>query len=454
MKNNNRHFVKASLLKASTVIEFEDILDFCRYAEQHASKEFFSLSKNSKFAVLTNGVIVQIASNDYQCPEDYKKALQSGFPNASDYYNALEAGISKFEEYDLIQKCGISDKHLYDEIQKQGFLEGFEKYNEYLKQEDSIKKEVPPANPYKLYLHARDCGFKNFKHFFEALQGGFTNAKEHTVAQEKGYNNLADYKEGIENGFLDAKVYKHAKEMGVKTFQQLLQKDNLELAYPELTHDQKVCLFLLSKLEQGKKASVNKLNSLLNESLEEYKDPETKKLFGWFTTALGSKKKLAPFLQENENVRRFGTYDADGEFFEVNAIKDRSVVIDGSNVAHNSVKSSEKPSIGNLILMVKYLKKVGFSDILIIADASLRHKLSDLHRLEELSKIAKYEIAPAATSADKFIISYVKSKHCLVISNDAFKEHKVVDTWTAMNIDYYRLTFMITDGEVFMPDLK
>ena len=79
MKNNNRHFVKASLLKASTVIEFEDILDFCRYAEQHASKEFFSLSKNSKFAVLTNGVIVQIASNDYQCPEDYKKALQSGF---------------------------------------------------------------------------------------------------------------------------------------------------------------------------------------------------------------------------------------------------------------------------------------------------------------------------------------------------------------------------------------
>ena len=234
----------------------------------------------------------------------------------------------------------------------------------------------------------------------------------------------------------------------------MLQKDNLELAYPELTHDQNVCLFLLSKLEQGKKASVNKLNSLLNESLEEYKDTETKKLFSWFTTALGSKKKLAPFLQNNENVRKFGTYDADGEFFEVNAIKDRSVVIDGSNVAHNSIKSSEKPSIGNLILMVKYLKKVGFSDILIIADASLRHKLSDLNRLEELSKIAKYEIAPAATSADKFIISYVKLKHCLLISNDTFKEHKVVDTWTAMNIDYYRLTFMITDGEVFMPDLK
>ena len=454
MKNSNKHFVKASLLQASTVIELEDIMDFCKYAEQHASKEFFSLSNNSRFAILNNGMAIQIPSNGYQCPEDYKKAVQSGFPSATDYYNASGTGITKFEDYELIQKCGINDKHLFDEIQKQGFLEGFEKYNEYLKQEESIKTDVTPSNPYKLYLHSRENGFKNFKHFFEALQGGFTNAKEYTVAQEKGFENLADYKEGIENGFLEAKVYHYAKGLGVKTFQQLLQKDNLELAYPELTHDQNVCLFLLSKLEQGKKASVNKLNSLLNESLEEYKDTETKKLFSWFTTALGSKKKLAPFLQNNENVRKFGTYDADGEFFEVNAIKDRSVVIDGSNVAHNSIKSSEKPSIGNLILMVKYLKKVGFSDILIIADASLRHKLSDLNRLEELSKIAKYEIAPAATSADKFIISYVKSKHCLLISNDTFKEHKVVDTWTAMNIDYYRLTFMITDGEVFMPDLK
>jgi hypothetical protein len=80
--------------------------------------------------------------------------------------------------------------------------------------------------------------------------------------------------------------------------------------------------------------------------------------------------------------------------------------------------------------------------------------LGDGERIKELGQLAKYEIAPAATSADTFLISHVKSRHCLLLSNDTFKQYKVSDSWTATNIDYYRLTFMITNGEVFMPDLK
>ena len=91
---------------------------------------------------------------------------------------------------------------------------------------------------------------------------------------------------------------------------------------------------------------------------------------------------------------------------------------------------------------------------MIIADASLRHKLGDASRIKELGEIAKYEIAPAATTADVFLITHVKARHCLLLSNDTFKDHKLEDSWVANNIDYYRLTFMITDGEVIMPDLK
>lgn len=454
MKNTNRHSIKASVLQASTIIEFEDISDFCRFADQHASKEYFFLLENSKFAILHNSSLIQISANGFLCVEDYKKATQNAFPNATDYYKALENGITKFEDFEMIQKCGISDKHIFDEIQKEGFIEGFEIFKEYNDTEESFKISTIISNPFELYTHVLNSGFDSFKIFFEALKSGFTNANDYNVAIEKGFETLATYKDAVENGFPESKTYHIAREHNVKTFQQLLQKANLELAYPDLTHDQNIFLFLLSKLEQGKKASVNKLNSLLEEDLKEYKEMETGEFLPWFMRYFEKQEDIATFLQENENVKKFGTYDNDGEFFEVNSIKDRSVVIDGSNVAHNSVSSSEKPTIANLILMVKYLKAKGFTDILIIADASLRHKINDLDRLEELSEIAKYEIAPAATSADKFIISYVKSKHCLVISNDSFKEHKVLDPWTAMNIDFYRLTFMITDGEVFMPDLK
>lgn len=208
-------------------------------------------------------------------------------------------------------------------------------------------------------------------------------------------------------------------------------------------------------MEQNKKASLNKLHSLLEQALDEYKTPNSNQLGDWFSRSFEKSEDMSNFLLKNANVKKFGSFDVDGEFFEINTIKDRSIVIDGSNVAHNNKNGeNEKPMIAHLITMVNFLKKEGFTEILIIADASLRHKLGDVERINELGKIAKYEIAPASTSADTFLISHVKSRHCLLLSNDTFKEYKVADAWVAANIDYYRLTFMINNGEVFMPDLK
>ena len=103
--------------------------------------------------------------------------------------------------------------------------------------------------------------------------------------------------------------------------------------------------------------------------------------------------------------------------------------------------------------MVKFLKKKGFTDIVIVADASLRHKVTDKQNLQPLEKEALYYVAPAATTADTFLLSMVKSKHSLLVSNDTFREYKVQDAWIAANIDYFKLTFLIKDNEVIMPEL-
>lgn len=455
MKNSNRHYIKASVLQAATVIQIENILDFTRLVEVHSNKEIFLIADETKFAVFSNSTLLQLDSNGYKSIEDYKKAIQSGFPDAVAFYEALATGIATYEAYDLILKCGIGDKYIYEAIEKQGYLSGFETYKLHLEKEPADKNRPVFKNPFELYTAANKNGFKDFPNFFKAFERGFQQLSEFKLATEKGFTNADEYRDASEKGFPGQEAYLRAKEAGVPNYKQLTQKENLEIAYPKLIHDQSILLFILSKLEQGKKASVNKINALLDADLAEYKNPDTKEFFSWFSTSLSDVKAISGFLKSNDDVRKFGTYDPDGEFFEVNTIKDRSIVIDGSNVAHNTKHGrEEKPTIANLILMVDFLKSKGFTDILIIADASLRHKLADLDNLDALTKIAKYEIAPAATTADSFLISHVKSKHCLLLSNDTFKDYKILDPWTAMNIDYFRLTFMITDGEVFMPDLK
>jgi hypothetical protein len=41
-----------------------------------------------------------------------------------------------------------------------------------------------------------------------------------------------------------------------------------------------------------------------------------------------------------------------------------------------------------------------------------------------------------------------------MVSNDQFREWKALDPWIEDNIDYYRLTFRITDSLVLLPELE
>ena len=69
--------------------------------------------------------------------------------------------------------------------------------------------------------------------------------------------------------------------------------------------------------------------------------------------------------------------------------------------------------------------------------------------------LCDYNEAPAERPADINIINYVKMHHCLLVSNDNFREWKHQDSWIEDNLDFYRIGFRILDGKrVAMPDLE
>lgn len=457
MKINNRNYITASVVHSATTIEVDNILEFCQYIENHSVRDIFLISELSKFAILTQSSIIQIPTSNYINIDDAKKAAQNNFPTAEDFYEALDSGIEKYEDYEMIRNWGITDKSEFEQIQSTGYIDGYKNYRLYLEEDEYINAEIPVfSSAFELYTFAKSQHFERFDDCFTAIKAGFSNYGDYAIAIEKGFQFAKDYQYAIDNGFPDYNTFKRATDFQIKNFTELMQKSTLEMSYPELAHDQSVFLFMLSKLEQGKKVSVNKLSTLLESAYVDYQDTETNELLPWFTKSFESPPNVADFLQNNPAVKKFGSYDIDGEFFEINSIKDRSVVIDGSNVAYNSRQNkNDKPMLGNLITLVKYLKEKGFQDIVIIADASLRHRVADMQRMDELMGLANYMMSPAETAADIYIISYVKSKHCLFISNDTYREYKIADPWTAMNIDFFRLTFMITDeGQVHMPDLR
>jgi hypothetical protein len=103
--------------------------------------------------------------------------------------------------------------------------------------------------------------------------------------------------------------------------------------------------------------------------------------------------------------------------------------------------------------MIDALKKKGFIEFIVIVDASLRHKIEDERIYNELMKDGLIKQSPAKTSADKFIIEYAKEKNAIIISNDTFSDWKKEDAWVKLNIDKYRIPFMIIDGVVKFDNL-
>ena len=458
MKPKTFRYTQLRKVTASNIFEFTAIEDLARFAETNHLKDIFVLSNGTgeqHFAIMHHNSVIQHLTMGFNTIEDYYAATENKFPDAASYYDALKEGYNSYEHYRMIKEAGITDKAEFDKMNAGGFIEGYKKVTN-TDEWNQINANNDITSAYKLYLHALEQGFESFYSWSVAARAGFTDKDTYDVAKEYGFTNLADYEDARRRSFKTFADLQAARELQVRDYSDMRRYFDLKsVDCNECAFDERVLLTLLSKIEQGKKISINKLMDLLEKSIKEYCYEDTQEMPAWFTRAFHDKEAVISFLSNNEEVKKFGTYDNDGEFFEINHMKDRKVVLDGSNVAHNSHGSDRsKPAISNIIKVVQFLKRNGFTEISVIADASLKHKLHDADKLSELKDIAEYLVAPAETSADAFIIRYVKHTHCLLVSNDTFREWKISDPWVAENIDYYRLSFMIKGDEVLMPDIK
>ncbi len=450
-------YFEANMPAHGLSLEFNSIDEFTRYIRFCNIHVVFLLRKSEEFyfACMQQGLFMGYPASGYYTLEDHKESDKAGFPDACLFYEAKSNGYSHYSDYQLVKEAGIADVQLFEKIKLLGYLEGYQEFKALQSDKGIFSGSENIANPYQLYMHASSKDFVDYHQFKVASALGFSDVYHYNSAIEKGYKNCSDYEEGMRKGFPGGTEYYEAIAKGIRDMQDMEKYSALaKLETAVANDDERLLLAVISKLPQGKKVSINKLNELFKEALELYRYADTSELPSWFSRSLFTAADITRFFDNTQHARKFGLYDPEGEFFETKQLNQRKVLLDGANVAHAAMGNGKaKPMVANMIKVVNKLISKGFTEISIIADASLRHRLTDKERMEELEQICQYGMAPAETAADVFLIEFVKTEGCLLVTNDTFREWKLKDKWVAENIDYYKMAFMIEGDHVLMPDL-
>lgn len=119
----------------------------------------------------------------------------------------------------------------------------------------------------------------------------------------------------------------------------------------------------------------------------------------------------------------------------------KTVIIDGSNVAHSS--EGERPMLENIRIIRAKLIAEGY-DPVVLADAALRHQIDDGAGFEALVDDGTIKQAPAGTDADYFILSFARELDANIVSNDRFQDR--VEAFPEVKTRVIR--YMIVNGEV------
>ena len=457
---NYLNYYKAKLNNCSHFIELESLGELYKYIEKQKIDTVFIDSKSPTeqcFVIAHQNLLICNNTKGFNTIEEYITATEKGFSNANDYYMAQQQGYSKYEDYLLVQQAGIADLITFETIKKKGFIAGYNKFKEIIASNAALNiDDKTIENPYQLYLFAKKENFEDCNILLEALERGFTNANVFNTANTAQFPTYADFVEATNKQFATYEDLIKARELGIRDAEDFTKY--LMLLHTEKDNasaDELILINILSKLEEGKKISSHKLSTTLENAVKEYEYSDTQQLPIWFKRTLTSEESINNFLEKSNAIKSYGSYDSEGEYFEIHKLQNRAVVLDASNIAHNSNNNADKKVMAaRIITVVEFLKSKGFADITIVADASLRHKVEDKDVFDKLKKDYNYVQSPVNTSADSYIISIIKIKHCLVVSNDGFRQWKLQDKWSADNLDFYRLGFIINNDEVVMPDVK
>lgn len=137
--------------------------------------------------------------------------------------------------------------------------------------------------------------------------------------------------------------------------------------------------------------------------------------------------------------------------------EEKEYIIDGANICWHGVNGRNRPILKNLFLLLEELKNLGIKQnkIKIFCDATLRHKIDQLHKYISLIRKKIAIETPAGIKTDEFILNYcLKHSDSLFISNDLFREYydQLPDIYW---INKKRITYLIVDENVIIvPMLK
>ncbi len=466
MKEKRFDYYRAKIRKAEQIIEFAAIADFLRYANANGIKQIIQSTDNETghpcFMLSSKGALYICPSSGFETLEDYSASVQNGFAEAKIFYEAREKNCTTLAEYEMLTTAGITDAALFDEMKKAGYVDGFALFEGQRNEKKHLPKLESITNVLELFEYGKKVKLENFAHFQRVWEAGFTDPKAYDVAIEKGLNNAADFETFKAGKFVSVDDFKEAKRNGITTRDELLLYNDLNLAqYTDTLFDERLLLSILSKLKSGHRTDLKKLYEHFIKICGAYKRPDESgvlKFSPWFTHRLNNEKDVHDFLIGNNYVKRFGTFDTERNIFETMPIARRHVVIDGSNVAYNSSMSERgkhQPHIKNILTLVKKIKEeYHFEDVQVISDASLQHRVKDKELIAELKKICKYSESPPNEPADIHLINKVKRHHCLLITNDNFRDWKLRDQWIEDNIDYYSLRFVLNGDVVMLPFME
>ena len=122
------------------------------------------------------------------------------------------------------------------------------------------------------------------------------------------------------------------------------------------------------------------------------------------------------------------------------------VVVDGSNVAWEEKDEHDRPKVDNLKRIIELLSQAGFEEIIVLADASLRHQIDKTNELNHLVKMGIVKYLPAKVKGDQLLLRIAEEKNAYVLSNDLFKEFRETFEW----IDERRIPFTIIQGQAYL----
>jgi len=453
----------------SVAVEVADIDGFIKLASSNHIKHIFKLQskenqlgKENLFFFPFDSMIYRLKGKNYKTLEDFQSAKQNGFDSSIDFYEANTLGFKTFEEYNHCKSLGIDKKDEFEEAKRTGFAKGFDKFIENRKNYNIFVhlKDLPEKfhNPVELYKYAVSKHFSNYKDFETALSNGFPEYKIWKDAESKGFKLADDFYVAVSEGFYDAKEYVEGKHLLIGSKKEYDQYKYFKLFSEGVNYDERLLLDILKVMMNDTKHTFKELREKLDLQKELYKRSITNSteniLPAWFKRGIDSDDNMRKFLAENKLARRIGFFDDKIDLFEIFKLSRDKIYVDASNVAYYS--SNDKVKIAefkNVMLVVNALKRYFFTDITVIADASLKHKAKDLNILNELKKIVNYHEVPFFTSADDFLIQSAKTEKCLIVSNDGFSDWKKKDRWVANNIDDIRQPFMITNEKVMFAGL-